>query len=56
MKTKEILSLQQNSIQKTINLIKGKQNHIQYLQNEIAYKKNRKTTKDALHNKQDKSY
>ena len=39
MKTKEILSLQQNSIQKTINLIKGKQNHIQYLQNEIAYKK-----------------
>ena len=39
MKTKEILNLQQNSIQKTINLIKGKQNHIQYLQDEIAYKK-----------------
>ena len=32
MKTKEILSLQQSTIEKTINLIKSKQNHIQYLQ------------------------
>ena len=38
MKTKEILSLQQSTIE-TINLIKSKQNHIQYLQEEITYKK-----------------
>lgn len=37
MKTKEILALQNSTIEKSINLINGKQKHIQYLQQEIKY-------------------
>ena len=32
IKRKEVLELQENTIQKTINLIKSKKSHIQYLQ------------------------
>lgn len=39
IKRKEVLELQENTIQKTINLIKSKKSHIQYLQEEISYKK-----------------
>ena len=37
MKTKEILALQNFTIEKSINLINGKQKQIQYLQQEIKY-------------------
>lgn len=40
MKTKEILILQNSTIEKSINLIDGKQKHIQYLQKKkYIYKK-----------------
>ena len=37
MKIKEILALQNSTIEKSINLINGKQKQIQYLQQEIKY-------------------